>query len=38
VELAGEAPLLETGLVWREDDLTPTLARFLDVALDGAAD
>ena len=38
VELAGEAPLLETGLVWRQDDRTPTLARFLDIAFDGAAD
>ncbi|MDO8408758.1 MAG: LysR family transcriptional regulator [Phenylobacterium sp.] len=38
VELAGEAPLLETGLVWRQDDLTPTLARFLDIAFDGATD
>lgn len=36
VELAGEAPLLETGLVWRQDDQTPTLARFLDIAIDGA--
>lgn len=36
VELAGEAPVLETGLVWREDDQTPTLARFLDIALEGA--
>ena len=38
VELAGEAPLLETGLVWRQDDQTPTLARFLDIAFDGPAD
>lgn len=38
VELAGEAPSLETGLVWRRDDQTPTLARFLDIAFDGAAD
>ncbi len=37
VELAGEAPLLETGLVWRQDDQTPTLARFLDIALADAA-
>lgn len=36
VELAGEAPVLETGLVWREDDQTPTLARFLDIAFEGA--
>lgn len=32
VELAGEAPQLETGLVWRRDDLTPTLHRFLEIA------
>ncbi|MDP3299801.1 MAG: LysR substrate-binding domain-containing protein, partial [Phenylobacterium sp.] len=38
VELAGEAPSLETGLVWRQDDLTPTLARFLDIAFDGVVD
>jgi DNA-binding transcriptional LysR family regulator len=38
VELAGEAPLLETGLVWRRDDMTPTLARFLAIAFEGAAD
>lgn len=37
VELAGEAPSLETGLVWRQDDQTPTLARFLGIAFDGAA-
>ena len=34
VDLAGEAPSLETGIVWRDDDLTPTLTRFLQVALD----
>ncbi|MDP1616028.1 LysR substrate-binding domain-containing protein [Phenylobacterium sp.] len=38
VELAGEAPLLETGLVWRQDDQTPTLARFLDIAFDGVVE
>lgn len=32
VALDGEAPVLESGLVWRRGDLTPTLARFLDVA------
>ena len=31
VPLAGEAPELETGLVWRRDDATPTLANFLDL-------
>jgi DNA-binding transcriptional LysR family regulator len=36
VELSGEAPVLETGLVWRQNDQTPTLARFLDIAFDGA--
>jgi DNA-binding transcriptional LysR family regulator len=35
VPLAGEAPALETGLVWRRGDATPTLGRFLDVALAG---
>ncbi|HMO43242.1 MAG TPA: LysR family transcriptional regulator [Phenylobacterium sp.] len=30
--LSGEAPLLETGLVWRGEDQTPTLLRFLEVA------
>jgi DNA-binding transcriptional LysR family regulator len=34
IELAGEAPSLETGVVWRKDDLTPTLNRFLEVALE----
>jgi len=37
LELGGEAPVLETGLVWRSDDATPTLAGFLDVVLDRAA-
>ena len=32
VTLAGEAPTLESGLVWRTDDATPTLRRFLEVA------
>ncbi len=34
VDLAGEAPSLETGIVWRKDDLTPTLSRFLQVTFD----
>jgi DNA-binding transcriptional LysR family regulator len=38
VELSGEVPSLETGLVWRRDDLTPTLRRFLDVALEGTSE
>lgn len=37
VELAGEVPSLETGLIWRQDDGTPTLARFLDIAFADAA-
>jgi len=32
IDLAGEAPALETGIAWRRDDLTPTLSRFLQVA------
>jgi DNA-binding transcriptional LysR family regulator len=36
VPLAGETPVLESGLVWRRGDTTPTLRRFLDVALEGA--
>jgi len=31
VELREQAPLLETGVVWRRGDTTPTLRRFLDV-------
>lgn len=33
MSLPGEGPYLESGLVWRADDATPTLRRFLDVAL-----
>jgi DNA-binding transcriptional LysR family regulator len=29
LELEGEAPQLETGIVWRRDDGTPTLGNFL---------
>jgi DNA-binding transcriptional LysR family regulator len=29
VDLADDPPVLETGLVWRRDDATPTLGRFL---------
>ena len=32
VELGGSAPMLETGLIWRTDDTTPTIARFVDIA------
>ena len=35
VDLAGEVPSLETGVVWRGDDLSPTLNRFLQVAFEG---
>jgi len=38
VDLAGEAPVLEIGLVWRTGDLTPTLHRFLQVAMELAPD
>lgn len=34
MSLPGEGPNLESGLVWRTDDTTPTLRRFLDVALE----
>ena len=33
VSLKGRAPFLESGIVWRRGDTTPTLERFLDVAL-----
>jgi len=32
VGLRGKAPSLESGIVWRRDDITPTLERFLHVA------
>jgi len=38
VALDGEAPVLESGLVWRRDDRTPTLGRFLEVAASSAAE
>ncbi|TDE34375.1 LysR family transcriptional regulator [Antarcticimicrobium sediminis] len=31
LELAGEVPQLETGIIWRRDDKTPTLGNFLDM-------
>ncbi|QPC43243.1 LysR family transcriptional regulator [Kaustia mangrovi] len=31
LDLAGEAPELETGIVWRRDDTTPTLRNFLQM-------
>lgn len=34
VDLAGAVPSLETGVAWRQDDLTPTLNRFLQVAFE----
>lgn len=33
MSLPGDGPYLESGVVWRRDDATPTLQRFLDVAL-----
>jgi DNA-binding transcriptional LysR family regulator len=32
VDLDGTAPVLETGIVWRSGDTTPTIARFLEIA------
>lgn len=32
LELGGKTPVLETGLTWRTDDTTPTIARFVDIA------
>lgn len=29
--LAGDAPVVETGLVWRTGDVSPVLAGFIDV-------
>lgn len=37
VDLARDAPVLETGLAWRADDAAPTLARFLAVVAAEAA-
>lgn len=37
MELGGEAPMLETGIVWRRADLTPTLDRFLAFAVEAPA-
>lgn len=34
VGLEGEAPVLESGIVWRRGDVAPTLERFVDVALE----
>lgn len=42
LELEGDAPLLETGIVWRRDDPTPTLGNLLamiaEMPADGAGD
>jgi DNA-binding transcriptional LysR family regulator len=38
LELNGDVPVLETGIVWRTRDSTPTLSRFLDVVQDLTAD
>jgi DNA-binding transcriptional LysR family regulator len=35
LDLTGRPPHLETGVIWREDDLTPTLACFLQIAMEG---
>lgn len=32
IDLGGAAPVLETGIVWRADDTTPTTERFLAIA------
>lgn len=32
VPLDDQAPVLETGIVWRRDDTSPTLAQFLEIA------
>lgn len=37
LDLADAAPELETGIVWRRDDTTPTLDRFLAIAWDPEA-
>ena len=37
VDLLEDAPFLETGIVWRRRDTTPTLARFLEVAMAACA-
>ena len=37
LELEGEVPQLESGVIWRRDDRTPTLGNFLKL-VDAAAD
>ena len=32
VDLAGTAPILETGITWRTGDTTPTIERFVSIA------
>jgi DNA-binding transcriptional LysR family regulator len=32
VDLAGDAPILETGITWRTGDTTPTIERFVSIA------
>ena len=32
LDLSSDAPVIETGLVWRRDDDSPTLRRFLEIA------
>jgi len=36
MDLAGEAPLLETGLTWNAEEVTPTMEHFLKIAQDMA--
>lgn len=36
LRLTGEAPRLEIGLMWRRDDASPPLRRFLEAAQAGA--
>jgi len=32
IDLAGDAPILETGITWRTGDTTPTIERFVSIA------
>lgn len=38
LELAGEPPLIETGIVWRRDEVSPTVAQFIEIAKSAVAD
>ncbi len=37
VDLAGDAPILETGITWRTGDTTPTIERFVSIAREMAS-